>query len=371
MNESPSSETPAAGQSQGAPAESGHSASGKRLKYAATILLFAVILAAGLATCLLSKDGSEEAPPLARPGDERPLDQVSAMVYGAELVWQVPLDSASMPADIALLDDRLFVLDTNNGRVLEIDDEGEVLQVFDEDSDSRLDLQTPMAITAHDGKLYVSNSGAGNIIALNAEGIVKEVITPKAPPAENPLRPIGIAIAPNGHIFLSDPDNHRILTLDEKGRLLSTIGSGVRDSGEYGFNTPGGLSLDAQGNLYVVDMLNYALKKYSPADHFLLSVGEAGDTEGTFSRPKVVAVDSDGEIFVSDTLLVAVAVFSPDGQYEGFIGRADPEDRRSGSIFQAPHGVKIAGDTLYVVDRFAGVFAFRLPEGIPPHPSAD
>ena len=371
MNEPPTSEDPTFTQPQEAPTVDQARGARSGMKFAAVMILLAAILIAGFGIYQFTQDGSEEAPPIAESGEERPLDQVSDKVFPAELLWRSPLESASMPSDIALVDERIFVLDSNNNSIIEIDDQGNVLHVLDSKSDSRLALQAPMAMTAHEDKLYVSNSGGGNVIVLNSDGVVQEVITPEVGPTKYPLRPIGIAIARNGQIFLSDPDNHRVLLLDQEGRLVSTLGSGTRDSGEYGFNTPGGLSLDAQGNLYVVDMLNYAVKKYSPEDKFVLSLGEAGDTEGTFSRPKVVAVDGDGRIFVSDTLLVAVAVFGANGQYAGFIGREDPDDIRSGSMFQAPHGMEIVGDTLYVVDRFAGLFAFHLPEETVAEPTAD
>lgn len=379
MNGSSSSESPAPAQPQDVSPGDQSRGARKRSRYgvAALLLVAVVLLAAISANWLLGDKGSEYAPPIPLSGDDRPPDQVSTRTFPAELLSQISLsetdapDSASMPADIVLLDGRIFVLDTNNSRILEIDDEGKVLQVLDSHGDSRLVLEAPMAITAYDGMLYVANSGGGNVIVLDPEGVVESVISPQVAPAEHPLRPIGIAVARNGYIFLSDPDNHRILHLDPDGELVSSLGSGARDSGDYGFNVPGGLWLDAQGNLYVVDMLNYTVKKYSPSGQFLLGLGEAGDTEGTFSRPKAVAVDADGRIFVSDTLQVAVEVFGSDGRYAGFIGRDNPEDRQSGSIFQAPHGLEIVGDTLYVVDRFAGLFAFQLPAEVDSQPSAD
>jgi len=365
MNESASGKHTSPEHPQNAsPVEEGQRVNKKR-RYGATagIVLATGVLAVVFAIWLLPGDeGPEEARPIPGSGEERSLEMVTDLVFDVEFLWEIPLDSASVPADIALLDGRTFVLDTNSSRILEIDDQGNLLQVLDSHSDSRLALQAPMAMTAHEGKLYVANSGAGNVIILDAEGVVEKVVTPEVAPAEHPLRPIGIAVGRGGHIFLSDPDNHRTLHLDQDGVLVSTLGSGVRDSGEYGFNTPGGLFLDAQGNLYVVDMLNYSVKKYSPSGEFLLSVGEAGDTEGKFSRPKAVAVDGKGRMFVSDTLQVAVAVFEPDGTYAGFIGRRDPEDKRSESMFLAPHGLTVDGDTLYVVDRFAGLFALRLPD---------
>ncbi len=351
---------------------------GQRLKYAVA-LVTAALFAAILGALCLPGGEEPEAPSVPLAAEQRLLKDVSDRPFNAEVLSQIPLsrrdsqgrltaDSAAMPADVALADGDIFVLDTNNNRILELDGKGSLLQVLDAQKDPRLALQIPMAIDAHKDELYVANSGAGNVIVLDPKGSVDRVIAPEAPAAGHPLRPIGIAVAANGDIYLSDPDNHRVLHLDSDGRLLSTLGSGKRDSGEYGFNTPGGLSLDTEGNLYVVDMLNYAVKKYSPSGEFLLAVGEAGDTEGAFSRPKAVTVDASGRIFVSDTLLVAVQAFASDGTYAGFIGRQDSGDKRSGSLFLAPHGLKVVGDTLYVVDRFAGLFALRLGSQTRPSP---
>ncbi len=364
MNESPSSEHPSFEHHHNAlPEMDGmEEARGvskvRRYGLIAGIVLAAAVLAAIVGIWLLQ--GDEGAVDVASIHDDRSLDQVTDLVYPAELLWNSSLDSASMPADLALVDDRIFLLDTNNNRLIEIDAGGDVVQELDVPGYSGPALQNPMAMTAHGGKLYVANSGAGNVIVLTTEGVVETVITPSIAPAEHPLRPLGIAVDRNGDIFLSDPDNHRVLRLDQAGNLVSTLGSGIRDSGEYGLNTPAGLFLDDQGNLYVVDILNYSVKKYSPSGEFLSSVGEAGDTEGAFSRPKAVAVDGEGRMFVSDTLLAAIEVFESDGTYLGFIGRRNPEDKRSESVFRAPHGLKIDGDTLYVVDRFAGLFALQL-----------
>lgn len=300
------------------------------------------------------------------------LGQVSSNSYPAQLTFSTPLshtdeegkptaESAAMPTDAAVVDGRVFVLDTDNGRILEFGPEGEVARVLDQGGDERLKIKGAMAMTAHEGKLYVANSNEGTVLRVDLSGRVEEIITPKAQAGEHPLRPIGLAVAADGEIVISDPDNHRVLRFSPTGELLASLGSGKRDSGDYGFNTPGAVALDNEGNLYVLDMLNSAVKKYSPDGQFLLSIGGAGDTEGSFSRPKGLTVGNDGKIFVSDALMVAVQVFLPTGEYAGFIGRKDPENKESDSLFQWPSGLKAVGGTLYVVDRLAGLFEFRLP----------
>jgi hypothetical protein len=59
-------------------------------------------------------------------------------------------------------------------------------------------------------------------------------------------------------------------------------------------------------------------------------------------------------------VLAAIEVFESNGVYLGFIGTQNPADKRSESVFQAPHGLKNAGHTLYAVERFAGVFPLHL-----------
>lgn len=345
--------------------------SNNRVKYA--VLLLAMAMLAAVVGVLYLPGAKSPEGPVFPVGGQRPLEQVSDLVFPADLLWQISLtntdadgnvteDSAVMPADVSVIDGRIFVLDTNNGRILEVNQSGAVVQILDSEMDQRLALALPMAMRAHDGMLYVANSGGGDIVVVNPDGAVDRVVTPDVPAGPKPVRPVGIDVTHDGSIFLSDADNHRVLRLDEDGELLSTIGLGIRDSGEYGLNTPGGISVDGDGNVYVVDMLNYSVKKYSPSGDYLATLGEAGDTEASFSRPKSVEVDGSGRVFVSDTLLVAIEAFQPDGVYAGFIGRKDTNDRTSGSIFQAPHGLTADGDTLYVIDRFAGLFAFRLPQ---------
>ena len=65
---------------------------------------------------------------------------------------------------------------------------------------------------------------------------------------------------------------------------------------------------------------------------------------------------------MGDGLQAAVEVFAPDGTYLGVIGRRDPADPTSGSLFQAPAGLWLDGDRLYVTDRFAGLVTFSLTQ---------
>jgi len=54
---------------------------------------------------------------------------------------------------------------------------------------------------------------------------------------------------------------------------------------------------------------------------------------------------------VSDEKSATVAAFGADGTYLGSIGQGK---------LQAPYGIKVKDGLLYVMDRLAGLFVFRL-----------
>ncbi len=302
-----------------------------------------------------------------------PVGGVSALAYPAALLREVTEPAGGqwlLPGAAVPVGDAVFVVDTGNDRLLKLDQHGTLLDVLDKASDQQLDLHQPMAIASDGSRLFIANSLAGQVLVLDMAGHVERVIrlAPLATDQKAP-RPIGLVLTAGGGIIVSDADNHRVLFLDSEGRVTRAVGAGTRAGGEEGFNVPGSLALDSAGNVYVVDTLNGRVVKLSPDGAFLQQFGRLGNTVGTFSRPKGVAVDAEGRVFVSDGLLAAIEVFAPDGTYVGMIGRRDPADPASAPLFQAPAGLSLAGDTLWVVDRFRGLIALRLSGGVVPPPS--
>jgi DNA-binding beta-propeller fold protein YncE len=329
-----------------------------RLDLLAAVALAVAVVLAGLAAVLLSQDV---------PGRT-----VAAQAYPSRLIRQMspPSDVQSSPAgwnqpsDVVMAGGRWFVLDTGNNRILEVDEEGATLRVLDKQRDARLALRGPMAIESDGQFLYVANSGAGEVLVLTPDGeLVRTVAIQNAAGGALPPRPIGLAVASDGGLVVSDAANHRVMRYDREGLLVWTAGDGGRASGKDGFNTPAGVALDSAGHVYVVDILNGRVVKLAPDGTFLTQYGRLGDAGGMLARPKDVATDAAGNVYVSDGLLASVHVFGSAGEYRGFIGLKDPGDRDSGALFRAPAGLTIDGSSLYVVDRFGGVSVLELPGG--------
>ena len=296
--------------------------------------------------------------------ETRQAEGISELNYPAEVLQTMQQPSGDtwlMPASAVPVAGAIFVVDTGKDRLLELGQDGRVAAAIGAASTNGLELQQPMALSSDGQRLLIANSMASEVVVLDLSGTVEKVIRlePLAV-GEGAPRPIGVAVTREGGIVVSDAANHRVLILDGEGQLVKTVGTGRRASGSDGFNVPGALAVDSAGNIYVVDTLNGRVVKMSADGRFLAQFGERGKTAGTLSRPKGVAVDGEGRVFVSDGLLAAVEVFGPDGRYLGVIGRKTPENPALGSMFEAPAGLWLTGDTLYVADRFAGLIVLKL-----------
>ena len=111
--------------------------------------------------------------------------------------------------------------------------------------------------------------------------------------------PYGMAVAPDGSVFVAEYLNDRITKLDAEGNFVLTIGVSGNETGEL--NGPIGVEVDEDGMLYVADALNSRIQKFTPEGDFIASWGENGSAVGQFYYPYDLEVGPTGELFVLDT----------------------------------------------------------------------
>ena len=80
--------------------------------------------------------------------------------------------------------------------------------------------------------------------------------------------PFGIAVAPDGVIYVTDGGSHRVRRITVGGRVETLAGGvrGFRDGPATAaqFDTPSAIALDAAGVLYVADTGNHAVRRITP-----------------------------------------------------------------------------------------------------------
>jgi sugar lactone lactonase YvrE len=71
-----------------------------------------------------------------------------------------------------------------------------------------------------------------------------------------------IALDASENVYVTDPENHRILKYANDGTLLAVLGKPGVDLSS--FNLPTGISIDAQGSIIISDSFNNRLLKFDP-----------------------------------------------------------------------------------------------------------
>ena len=138
--------------------------------------------------------------------------------------------------------------------------------------------------------------------------------------------PRGVAVAPDGSLYVADSRNHRIQHLTGDGKVIQTWGTfadvakGQAPGGT--FNEPWGVAVDVDGSVYVTDTWNHRVQKFSADGKFIKMWGSFGQAEraDSFWGPRTIAIDAKGRIFVMDTGNKRVAIFDPEGQGLGSFG---------------------------------------------------
>ncbi len=119
--------------------------------------------------------------------------------------------------------------------------------------------------------------------------------------------PYGVAVDLNGNVYVADSGNHRIQKLTLSTNTWSEwkkVGGG-NGSGLGEFSVPGAVAVDLNGNVYVADSGNHRIQKLTLSTNtwseWKKVGGGAGAGLGEFNTPRTVAVDGSGNIYVADT----------------------------------------------------------------------
>lgn len=188
--------------------------------------------------------------------------------------------------------------------------------------------------------------------------------------------PSAVAVGPDDNVYVADTYNHRICKVTRPAvpggvwTVTNLAGTGiagwVEGAGTVArFNFPYGLALDPDGNVYVADSLNHRIRKVTPAGAVstFAGFGTAGFRDdpnaaaAEFDTPQGVAIVG-GSLYVADTFNDRIRKVAAVGNLAGEVstvagssaGFADGTG--AAARFDTPSGIATDGaGSLYVADE--------------------
>jgi len=115
--------------------------------------------------------------------------------------------------------------------------------------------------------------------------------------------PAGVAVGADGNVYVGDYGNNRVRKFTTATSTWSTIGGAESTSG------PDGVAVDAVGNVYVADYASNSIRKFTADTSTWSVLGGNGDADfydgseedSLFFEPSGVAVDAGGNLYVADS----------------------------------------------------------------------
>lgn len=125
---------------------------------------------------------------------------------------------------------------------------------------------------------------------------------------------LGIATDSWGNVYVADVGNSRVQKFSASGTYLFSWGSNGSGNGQ--FARVGGIAVDSTNYIYVVDQDNNRVQKFTSGGAYVTQFGSLGSADGELDTPIGVAIDSDDNVHVTDNHNARISVFYPDGSFK-------------------------------------------------------
>ena len=264
---------------------------------AISVLTFFVVMLSIIALPV-SAQTSSDATPAASWGAPEATEATAPLT----LVWQSAFTSKSSlpsPGDIAIdADGNVYVSTQSMNTVKKFDSDGNFVKEWGGggDDDGQFSLSLGIDVDS-DNNVYVTDFYHRRIQKFDSEGTFLMHW-----PTELTTSPAFLAVDAQDNVYIDQfppHDEHYIQKFDSEGSLVSEWGI---NSGQFNGRIED-IAVDHDGNLYVADVVKHRVKKIDPDGNLLASFGGDASKKGNglFYDPFGITVDNDGNIYVLDS----------------------------------------------------------------------
>jgi DNA-binding beta-propeller fold protein YncE len=280
---------------------------------------------------------------------------------GKKPLFDKPMAVASGP------DDRIYVADSKNNRIVAFDRNGRYLTQFGSFGVAKpsagrkvawkggqLNYPTGVA-TDTNGDVYVADFYNDSISVFNSKGaFVRRFPDPNRPTGRgssgaggNGIAVVAVAVS-GGKVYATDA--YQVLVFDMQGKLLLQFGR--PGPGPEGLDHPNGIAVDPKGNIYVSDSNHNRVTAFDPAGKVLWTTGNpitslTSTSTNPFVLPRGIAVMPDGSVLVADALAHKLVKLTSAGKSVGQYGDRGEEPGQ----LNFPNGLAVRGDLILIADK--------------------
>jgi PKD repeat protein len=184
-----------------------------------------------------------------------------------------------------------------------------------------------------DGSIYVVEGYGHRLVKLNAAGVPQWTVGEAGQSGSDNTHFTylhDVAVGPDGRIYTVEAwgsaryapgNNHRLQIFNPDGSYYG--GFGGYGSGNYQFIGPHGIAIDHTGKVYIADSGNHRVQIYNNQLAYVATLGQtgvSGSDNSHFNNPFDVAVDRNGTIYVADEGNDRIQVFDSNLQHVRTIG---------------------------------------------------
>jgi sugar lactone lactonase YvrE len=238
------------------------------------------------------------------------------------------------PYGVGIHNGQLFVCDTMRNAIEIYDLPKKQARYFAAAGDGAVKMPINITIDPDDTR-YVADTTRGQVLVYKGDDFVSALGN------KEEMAPCDV-LSTSNRLYVADIKSHIIRVYNKPDlKPLFTI---PRDkTGTNRLFSPTNLAMDPQGRLLISDTGAFAVFIYDAEGNYISSIGQHGDTLGSFARPKGVACDRHGYVYVADAAAQVVQVFNLEGKLLMFFG--EPEHSPEGDL-HLPAAVRIDYDNV-------------------------